>query len=131
MKFSFCLFLSCFWIGLASCYGALDAGFGAAYLKSDQTSDASTDSSQAQTGQDYQPRDTVYLKDGSIIHGFIVEEESGASLRIKTKARNIYTYQMADVAKITHLAQTNNNNAGNKGNSAPATKDTDSSSDDQ
>jgi len=131
MKFSFCLFLLCFCLGLTSCYDALDAGLNAAYIQSSQTSDASTDTSQVQSVQNYQPRDTVYLKDGSIIHGFIVEEEPGASLRIKTKAGNIYTYQMADVAKITHLAQTNNNNTGDKGNSAPAAKGTDSSSDDQ
>jgi len=105
MKFSFCLFLLCFCLGLTSCYDALDAGLNAAYIQSSQTSDASTDSSQGQTGQIYHPRDTVYLKDGSIIHGFIVEEQPGVSLQIKTKSGNVYSYQMADVAKITHAAQ--------------------------
>ncbi len=82
MKFSFCLFLLCFCLGLTSCYDALDAGLNAAYIQSNQPSNASSDPSQGQTGQDYQPRDTVYLKDGSIIHGFIVEEQLGASFQI-------------------------------------------------
>jgi hypothetical protein len=89
----------------------------AAYLQSNQTSDTSSNPSQSQTGQDYQPRDTIYLNDGSIVHGFIVEEEPGVSLRIKTKSGNIFTYQMADVAKITHEVQsTDGNSSGGNGN---------------
>jgi hypothetical protein len=117
MKHSFCLFLLCFSLGLTSCYDALDAGLNAAYIQSNQTSNDSTDQTQGQTGQDYQPRDTVYLKDGSIIHGFIVEEQPGVSLQIKTKSGNVLSYQMADVAKITHAVQsTDNNSSGDSSN---------------
>ncbi|HXL72954.1 MAG TPA: hypothetical protein VN963_04945 [bacterium] len=119
----FCFFLLCFCLGLASCYDALDAGMNAAYLQSNQSSDASS-SPQTQTDQDVQPRDTVYLKDGSIIHGFIVEEQPGVSLQIKTKSGNVYSYQMADVAKITHAVQAAGDNSGGgdvaNGNSSSA-----------
>lgn len=47
-------------------------------------------------------QDTVYLNDGSIIHGKIIEEVPDSSLRIQTTSGNVFTYQMSDVQKITH-----------------------------
>lgn len=66
--------------------------------------------------------DTVYLKDGSIIHGLVIEEVPGESLKIRTRSGNIFTYQMADVAKITHRrTQVNaDDDASQDTNSAPA-----------
>jgi hypothetical protein len=131
MKFAFYLVLLGF--GMGSCYDMADVGLNAAYLQSNQTANAAADQSQdRQTDPGYQPRDTVYLKDGSIIHGFIVEEQPGVSLQIKTKAGNIYTYQMADVAKITHVAQTNGDNSNAENNDNGATSNnSDTSSDSQ
>ncbi len=131
MKFGFCLVLFlCTCLGLCSCYGALDAGINAAYLQSSDTN--TTDANGQPAAPAYQLRDTVYLNDGSVIHGFIVEETPGVSLSIKTKSGNIFTYQMADVAKITHAAKTKNNNAAaDNSNSASAPRGTDSSADNQ
>lgn len=46
-------------------------------------------------------QDVVYLKNGSIIKGTIVEEVPGVSLKIKTKDGSLFVYQMDEVEKIT------------------------------
>lgn len=45
--------------------------------------------------------ETVYLKNGSIINGIIVEQIPNESLKIKTKDGNLFVFQMDEVAKIT------------------------------
>lgn len=50
----------------------------------------------AQVGYD----DVVYLKNGSIIHGMIIEQVPGQSLKIQTRDRNIFVYKMDEVEKI-------------------------------
>lgn len=45
--------------------------------------------------------EVVYLKNGSIIRGLIVEQVPNVSLKIKTADGSIFAYQMADVEKIT------------------------------
>jgi hypothetical protein len=104
MKLTYYLVLTAIGIGLTSCYGMTGVGLNAAYIQSNTDN---SDTSDAPTSQVYQLRDTVYLKDGSIIHGFIIQEQPGISLQIKTKSGNVYTYQMVDVAKITHSASSN------------------------
>jgi hypothetical protein len=98
MKFRFYVFLTFIGFGLTSCYGMMGSGLNSAYVQPNSDQDQQTD-------QVYQPRDTVYLKDGSIIHGYIVSEQPGVSLQIKIKSGNLFTYQMTDVAKITHNRQ--------------------------
>ncbi len=44
--------------------------------------------------------DVVYLKNGSIIHGMIIEQVPGQSLKIQTRDRNIFVYKMDEVQKI-------------------------------
>lgn len=46
--------------------------------------------------------DTVYLKDGSIVHGTIIEEVPNKSIKIETKDGNVFVYKMNSVSKITH-----------------------------
>src|SRR5271156_3983516 len=104
MKFIHYLVLATIGLGLTSCYGMPGVGLNGAYIQTNPD-----DASDTQTTQDYQPRDTVYLKDGSIVHGYIVSEQPGVSLQIKIKSGNLYTYQMTDVAKITHNRQSNDN----------------------
>jgi hypothetical protein len=53
----------------------------------------------AQTLADYE--EVVYLKNGSIIRGVIIEQIPGKSLKIQTKDRNVFVYQMDEVEKIT------------------------------
>lgn len=45
--------------------------------------------------------DVVYLKNGSIIKGTIVEQVPNVSLKIKTSDGSIFVYQMDEVEKIT------------------------------
>lgn len=45
--------------------------------------------------------DVVYLKNGSVIHGTIIEQVPNESLKIKTKDGSVFVYKMADLDKIT------------------------------
>ncbi len=47
-------------------------------------------------------RGTVYLKNGSIIHGTIVELVPEKSVKILTRDGNIFAYTMSEVEKITN-----------------------------
>lgn len=48
--------------------------------------------------------ETVYLKNGSIVRGEIVEQVPGQSLKIKTRDGSIFVYQMSEVEKIAREA---------------------------
>jgi hypothetical protein len=45
--------------------------------------------------------DVVYLKDGSIIHGTIVEQRPGASILVRTRDGNTMRYSMETIDRIT------------------------------
>ena len=45
--------------------------------------------------------ETVYLKNGSVINGTVIEQIPGESLKIKTRDGNIFVFEMNDVAKIS------------------------------
>jgi TM2 domain-containing membrane protein YozV len=45
--------------------------------------------------------DLVFLKNGSIIRGIIIEQIPNQSLKIQTKDGSVYTYNIADVEKMT------------------------------
>lgn len=51
-----------------------------------------------QTGVDTE--DVIYLKDGSVLRGEIIERNGEVSLRIETTCRNIYVVWMDDVEEI-------------------------------
>jgi hypothetical protein len=44
--------------------------------------------------------DVVYFKNGSVLHGLILEEDPAVSLKIKTPDGNVHIYSMDDVSKI-------------------------------
>jgi hypothetical protein len=44
--------------------------------------------------------DVVYLKNGSIIHGMIIEQIPNESIKIQTYDKNIFVYKLDEVAKI-------------------------------
>lgn len=48
---------------------------------------------------DYQ--DVVYLKNGSVIRGIIIEQVPNKSIKIETSERNIFVFQMDEIEKIT------------------------------
>ena len=51
--------------------------------------------------QDIQYEDVVYLKNGSIIRGMIVEQIPNQTLKIKTADRNVFVFEFDQVEKIT------------------------------
>ena len=46
-------------------------------------------------------QETVYLKNGSIIHGNIIEQVPNQSLKIQTRDGNVFVYKIDEVEKIT------------------------------
>ena len=46
-------------------------------------------------------QDVVYLKNGSIIRGFIIEQVPKKSIKIETYSGNIFVYQMEEIEKLT------------------------------
>lgn len=55
-------------------------------------------SAKAQNGN---MEDVVYLKNGSVIHGIIIEQIPNESLKVKTKDGNVFVYKMTEVEKLT------------------------------
>lgn len=51
--------------------------------------------------------ETVHLKNGSIIHGVIVEQVPNESLKIKTQDGSLFVFQMNEISKITKDVLTN------------------------
>ncbi len=51
-----------------------------------------------------QLEDVVYLKNGSIIQGVIIELSPGASLKLRTRDGSIFVYQMDEILKIAKEA---------------------------
>jgi len=45
--------------------------------------------------------DVVYLKNGSIIHGTIIEQVPNQSIKIKTRDGNVFFYKLEDIEKMT------------------------------
>lgn len=46
-------------------------------------------------------QDVVYLKNGSIIRGVIIEQVPNKSIKIETADRSVFVYQMNEIEKIT------------------------------
>ena len=45
--------------------------------------------------------DVVYLKNGSVIHGMIIEQIPNESIKIKTADKNIFVFKIDEILKIT------------------------------
>jgi hypothetical protein len=58
--------------------------------------------------------DVVYLKNGSIIHGVIIEQVPNQSIKIQTRDGNVFVYRIDEVEKMTK-EQVKTGNAGFKG----------------
>ena len=58
--------------------------------------------------------DIVYLKNGSVIKGIVIEQILGVSLKIRTSDGNIFTYKMEEVEKITKEVNNTNNSGLNQ-----------------
>ncbi|MEO8088590.1 MAG: hypothetical protein ABI763_17360 [Bacteroidota bacterium] len=66
--------------------------------------------------------DVVYLKNGSIIHGTIIEQIPNESIKIQTKDKNIFVYKIDEVLKMTKEETTRSVDSGRHSRDA-ATKD--------
>ena len=64
-----------------------------------------------------QMREIVYLKNGSVVRGIVIEQVPGVSLKIQTSDGSIFAYQMSDVEKITKEMVGNNRNSFNNNSS--------------
>ena len=64
------------------------------------------------SAQNYE--ETIYLKDGSVISGIIIEQIPGKSMTIQTNDGNVIVYQVKDVAKITKNINNQPNNTSNR-----------------
>jgi hypothetical protein len=58
--------------------------------------------------------DVVYLKNGSIIRGVIIEQVPNASIKIETKDRNVFFYKIDEIEKLTKEIPSNNSKSINK-----------------
>lgn len=56
----------------------------------------------AALAQNYQ--ETVYLKNGSVIKGTVLEQEAGGNIKIMTSDGSIFVYKSDDVLKVTKEA---------------------------
>ena len=56
--------------------------------------------------------DVVYLKNGSIIRGIIIEQVPNQSIKIQTKDRNVFVFKYDEIEKMTkeNLPADNSNN---------------------
>ena len=45
--------------------------------------------------------DVVYLKNGSVIHGMIIEQIPNESIKIRTADRNIFVFRIDEIEKMT------------------------------
>jgi len=55
--------------------------------------------------------DVVYLKNGSIIHGLIIEQIPNQSIKIQTKDNNIFFFKMEEIEKLTKEAPSADNSS--------------------
>lgn len=56
--------------------------------------------------------DVVYLKNGSVIRGIIIEQVPNKTIKLETADKNIFVFQMDEVEKITkETVQVQNNNS--------------------
>lgn len=53
--------------------------------------------------------EAVYLKNGSVIRGVVVEQKPNESIKIQTQDGSIFHYQMAEIEKITKENRANSN----------------------
>jgi len=80
--------------------GALLMLLGLIFVKAGgNKSNSSNDSEEKQDKNKY--IDVVYLKNGSIIRGTILEQIPNVSIKIQTKDGSLFVYKMDDVEKIT------------------------------
>jgi len=69
------------------------------------------------------PIDVVYLKNGSIIRGVIIEQVPNKSLKIQTRDNSVFVYNFEDIEKITKELTNLNTSKNNINNSGTIKRD--------
>jgi len=64
-------------------------------------------------------QDIVYLKNGSIIHGIIIEQVPNESIKIQNKYKDVFVFKMEEIEKIAKAPKTER-----KGKNRPSVADT-------
>lgn len=57
--------------------------------------------------------DVVYLKNGSIVHGIIIEQIPNDYIKIQDNGRSVWVFKVAEIQKMTREAISENNNQNN------------------
>ena len=70
-------------------------------IEKEETKPSQTNSNTSIDVSNFQ--DVVYLKNGSIIRGTIIDQQFNKSIKIQTADKNIFSYQMEEVDKITKV----------------------------
>jgi len=65
-------------------------------------------------------QDVVYLKNGSIIRGIIIEQVPNVSVKIQTKDGNVLIYKVEEIAKMTKERPIGYQNLSMRGEKSPA-----------
>lgn len=60
-------------------------------------------------------QDVVYLKNGSVIRGMVIEQVPGVSIKVETADRSVFVYPMDEVEKITKEAAVKRSSVTNAG----------------
>jgi len=60
------------------------------------------------------PEDVVYLKNGSVIHGMIIEQKPNVSLKIKTHDGNVFVFETKDIDRIVRESTNSSSSSGKK-----------------
>src|SRR5437867_3248764 len=47
------------------------------------------------------PQDVVYLKNGGVIRGIVIEQVPGKSIKIQTRDQNIFVFTFDEIERIT------------------------------
>jgi hypothetical protein len=63
-------------------------------------------------------QDIVYLNNGSIIKGTIIEQEFNKSIKIQTSDKNVFAYQIDEIEKMTKVAVSQNGTNSGENNSS-------------
>jgi hypothetical protein len=79
----------------------IDEGTRATDLKIEIAKDITTHQDSKNNIDTPQYVDVVYIKNGSVIKGMIIEQTPNVSLKIQTRDGSIFVYKMDEVEKIT------------------------------
>lgn len=61
------------------------------------------------TAQNHSQQEVIYLKNGSVIRGTVVEQTIGQSIKVRTADGSLFVYNQQEIEKIVKEKESNNN----------------------